>query len=274
MKKLLVLLLSLLTLNIQSQKFSEFSENIAFDIGESLQYTVQYTLYLDVEVAGFILKVEEQTLKERKFYGLTAYGETYNYSDNFMKVKAGYQSIVDKRYFLPRLYIRTLKRGDLDTKKTVILAHSKNYANTKGSDHKTKINTQTRDLLSMLYLLRTQDLENVPSNSEFWINTLFSSKTWNYGFKKKGIESIKTKVGQVECIVVQPILTDQLIKELNYFKLSEDKPIISSAEQINIWFTNDSNKIPIKIESKTDFGSIIIELKKFEGLKNKNGELK
>ena len=48
---------------------------------------------------------------------------------------------------------------------------------------------------------------------------------------------------------------------MNYFKLSEGKPIISSAEQINIWFTNDSNKIPVKIESKTDFGSVIIELK-------------
>lgn len=262
------------TLNVSAQNLSKFVNNNAFDIGESLQYTLQYTMYVDVEIAGFILKVEEQTLKEKKFYGLSAYGETYNYSDNMLKVKAGYQSIVDKNYFLPRIYIRTLERGDSDTKKTVILAHSKGYASTKGSDHKTNITKHTRDLLSMLYLLRTQDLQNLPNNSEFWINTLFSSKTWNYGFKKTGIESIKSKFGTVECVSLQPILTDQLIKELNYFKISEDKPVISSADQITIWVTNDSNKVPVKIESRTDFGSIIIELNKFEGLKNKNGELK
>jgi len=253
---------------------TEFTVNNAFNVGEALQYTVEYTLYVGVEVAGFIMKVEEQTLQDKTLYSLSAYGETYNYSDNFLKVKAGYQSIVDKKYFLPRLYIRTLKRGESDTKKTVVLLHSKGYATTKGSDYKAKINVQTRDLLSMLYLLRTQNLENAAINSEYWINTLFSNKTWNYGFKKKGIETIKTKFGSVECIVLQPILTDQLVKELNYFKLSEDKPIISSAEQIKIWLTNDTNKIPVKIESKTDYGSVIIELKRFEGLKNKNGKLK
>lgn len=268
MKKLFTFILIFAFVSTFAQKLTEFIDNKAFGVGESLQYSVSYTMYVGVEVAGFILKVEEQKLKDKSFYGLSAYGETYNYADNFLKVKAGYQSIVDKQFFLPRIYIRTLKRGDSDTKKTVILAHSKGYATTKGSDYKAKINSQTRDLLSMLYLLRTQDLQNTEVNKEFWINTLFSNKTWNYGFKKKKTETIKTKFGTVECIVIQPILTDQLVKELNYFKLSEDKPVISSAEQINIWFTNDKNKIPVKIESKTDYGSVIIELKKFEGLRN------
>ena len=255
-----------------SQQLSKFEQNDAFDIGEALHYSVQYSLYLDVEVAGFILKVEEQTIKDKKMYGLTAYGETYNYSDNFMKVKAGYQSIVDTKFFLPRIYIRSLKRMDQDTKKTVILNHENSYAKTKGSEYKAKINQNTRDILSTLYLLRALNIETSATGSEFWINTLFSNKIWNLGFKKVKTESIKTKFGQVDCIVLQPIFTEELVKELNFFKLSEKDPIIKSADQIKIWLTNDKNKVPVKIESITNLGSMVIELKKFENLKNEGLE--
>ena len=239
----------------------------SFKANEKLQYSIKYSMYIDVEVAGIILTTENQNIKGKDFWSFTAYSETYNYSDNILKLKTGYQSIADKNTLLPRIYIRSLKHSDKESKKTVLINHKKKIAKNKETQKLITIKNDTRDILSSIYYLRCQNINSAPIGNEFWTSTIFSNKLWQLGFKKVKTENINTIFGQTNCIVLQPILTKKLISELNFFSLTKDNPIIQSANQIKIWFTNDKNKIPVKIESTTEIGSLIIELKKAEGLK-------
>ena len=58
---------------------------------------------------------------------------------------------------------------------------------------------------------------------------------------------VKTSLGNFESIVVSPISNTQ-------------KPLIKNNGDMRIWYTNDENRYPVKIEIKINYGKLILLL--------------
>jgi hypothetical protein len=72
--------------------------------------------------------------------------------------------------------------------------------------------------------------------------------------KFKGRENVSTKFGVVSSFRISPVVPN------NRF--------FSGKDPIKIWVSDDSNHIPLKVEVSLTIGSLVIELKRFSGLKS------
>ena len=72
--------------------------------------------------------------------------------------------------------------------------------------------------------------------------------------KYLGIERIKTKFGLIECLKLKPFM--------------EAGRVFRSNEGIDLWVTNDENRIPVKVKANLRVGTIVADLTSFRGIAN------
>ncbi|SVE63811.1 uncharacterized protein METZ01_LOCUS516665, partial [marine metagenome] len=97
---------------------------------------------------------------------------------------------------------------------------------------------------SLIPLLREKDLK---INNEYFYKIFSSKKIKNVLLKVLKIEIVKVPYGTFECLNIKPV---------------SDKNIIKNNGELELWYTNDVNKIPIKVKLNTKIGTFIMKLKK------------
>jgi hypothetical protein len=98
---------------------------------------------------------------------------------------------------------------------------------------------QAFDPLSGLYEIRKRNLE--VGRSEF-LYIFDSKKLWNVEVQVLRKEQIDTPVGEVDTVVIKPIL--------------QSEGIFLKKGDVFIWLTDDERKMPVLIKSKVKIGSI------------------
>ena len=96
---------------------------------------------------------------------------------------------------------------------------------------------------SLIPLLRTKDLK---INNEYFYEIFSSKKIKDVLLKVLKVEDIKVPYGTFECLNIKPITAQNAIKNNG---------------ELELWYTNDVNKIPIKIKLKTKIGTFIMKLR-------------
>ena len=97
---------------------------------------------------------------------------------------------------------------------------------------------------SLIYFLRKK---NIVLNDKYNYKILDGEKIKNILLKVAKIEKIKVPYGTFECFNVKPI---------------NNKKLIKNNGTLEIWYTNDENKIPIQIKLNSKIGTFIMKLKK------------
>ena len=97
---------------------------------------------------------------------------------------------------------------------------------------------------SLIPLLRTKDLK---INNEYFYEIFSSKKIKDILLKVLKAEEIKVPYGTFDCLNIKPITAQNAIKNNG---------------ELELWYTNDSNKIPIKIKLETKIGTFIMKLRK------------
>ena len=70
----------------------------------------------------------------------------------------------------------------------------------------------------------------------------------DYKLQIKGKETIRTELGNYICTVIRPY--------------QEGKNLFKNQGDIQIWLSDDQNRLPVKIQIKMKFGSMTLLLKK------------
>ena len=96
---------------------------------------------------------------------------------------------------------------------------------------------------SLIHFLRTQKIE---INNQYTYKIFDGRKVKDILMQVSKIETIKVPYGTFECLNIKPITEDNIIKNNGVLEL---------------WYTNDSKKIPIKIKLETKIGTFIMKLK-------------
>ena len=97
---------------------------------------------------------------------------------------------------------------------------------------------------SLIYYLRNTEMNE---NDEFEYQIYDSGKLKDVKLKINSTEKIKVPLGSFECFNLTPIQNQNLVKNKGMLEL---------------WYTNNSQKIPVQIKLNSKIGTFIMKLKK------------
>jgi hypothetical protein len=235
--------------------------NVAFKGGEHLVYKAYYNWQFVWVAAG---EADFKVVDKGDTYDIKVYGKTYASYDAFFRVRDYFHTVIEKKSLFPRYFTRIVEEGNYRKFDSIVFNRASQSAvsfngRTKAVAEKKYINIHscTHDLLSVLYFMRNLDVngykvgEHIPTRilfdeSIYPIKVRYEGKTKNHHIKDVGtFNTIK---------VIPDLVTGTVFKE---------------GQRMNIWVSDDANKLPLLIESPLAVGSAKALLKKYGGLRNK-----
>lgn len=234
-------------------------ENKVFGAGEEIVYKLYYNWNFVWVAAGEVTFKVAETANQ---YHLTATGRTYASYEWFYKVRDRYDTYISKDNLLPSTSIKELREGGYrlydkttlnQSKGTATCLRGKTRERTKRKEH--TIDPCMHDILSIIYYARNLDFDSFDEGDYFPIKIFMDQTTYPLQVHYKGRETAKRIKGSgtYDSIVFSPQLVAGDVFE-------EDT-------EMNIWVSDDQNRIPILIESPLSVGSVKAVLKSYKGLK-------
>jgi hypothetical protein len=226
----------------------------AFKGGEWLQYRMSYSNFINAGEAT--LTVAETSNKGKDAFHVKGIGETSGIVSWFFKVYDDYQTYFYKETIQPYRFIRKIDEGGHTKDKEILFDSSKKEATVKNFKKNTTENytipANIQDMLSALYYLRNQKLDELAIGDEINLQLFFDEEIFNFKLKFLGREVIKTKFGKV--------------KSLQFMPLVQSGRVFKEQESVTIWVSDDDNKIPLKIKASLAVGSLRADLDAYKGL--------
>lgn len=224
-------------------------ENGAFQRGEKLTYRVHYG-FIDAVTATLEITDENKKFADRNTLHVVGVGKSKGSFDMFFKVRDRYESYIDESALIPWYFGRRVDEGGYNISQDYAFNHFKKTVNT--GKKIVNIIENTQDMISGFYFARTLDLSSAKKDQLFTVPSIVDGELYNLQIKFKGRETVKTKFGKIKCLKFVPVLQKGRI-----FKHEED---------LQVWLTDDKNHIPIYAKADILFGSIKLDLIKYEGL--------
>jgi len=231
----IILLILLVNFKVYAQ-----GEHISFKKGEKLEYKIHYG-----PLAAGIARLEVKTINNQ--YRFIATGKSTGLFNLFFKVRDSYESIVDKTNLHPNQFYRDVKEGSYKKKESVFFNYKLQQAESTRDTIPLPKNTQ--DILSIFYYLRAQNFDTLKVGESFPFQIYLDDEFMESNLYYLGADTIKTKFGWIPCTKWAPELETGRVFKDDY--------------GMNLWISDDANKIPLQIKTKVLVGSIKMDLIKY-----------
>jgi len=180
-------------------------------------------------------------------------GQSTGAFSSFYKVNDRYETYFDRSGVFPYTFIRRVDEGGYKFSQDYIFLQRRGQVTTQ--EKKTfDVPAHVQDMLSAFYFARTIDFGKAKPGEVFTIETFLDNELWPLRMRYVGKETIKLRNGKYRCLKFQPV-----VQEGRIFKGNDD---------LNVWITDDANRIPVLAQAKVLVGSIKMELSAYEGLAN------
>ena len=228
----------------------------AFSSGELLEYKLYYGFF-NASYASLELRKEE--LNNNIVYRATAIGKTTGLARLFFKVDDLYEAFFPLDKVKPIKSIRDIYEGGYVRKAETFYDDNNKTATliNKITDESKIINLENdyQDIVSTFYFLRKHlDISKLKEGDLIGVNIFFDQRNYPFKMKFLGVENLKTKFGLIECMKLNPYM--------------EAGRVFRSNKGLELWVTNDKNRIPIKVRANLRVGTIVAELTSFRGITN------
>jgi len=235
-------------------------ENTAFQGEETLVYKIYYNWNFIWIPAGEVLF---KVIDEGDQYHLSAKGKTYSSYEWFFKVRDNYDTYISKETLLPSTGIRDVHEGGYTLYDKVTFDQERKKTISLRGDHKDKtilrefdVDACMHDVLSIIYYTRNINFEYMEKGAEFPIKIFMDKKSWPLKVKYKGKrENVSVKgSGHFNTIKFSPeVISGEVFEE---------------GAEMNIWASDDKNKVPVLIESPVSVGSVKVVLQGYSNLRH------
>ncbi|GEC73166.1 Protein of unknown function [Flavobacterium flevense] len=249
MKKIILLLLLIVTANIYSQ-----NDN-AYGVGEWFKFRIHYGF---VNAGYATLEVKDATVHNKKVFHVVGKGYTTGVSRFFFKVVDVYESYIDKDSGNPYQFVRNINEGGYTKNQEGFFNQSSNRVTVKDYKKKTEktfvIPKNTQDILSTFYYLRNYPtIDKIKPGESIEIDMFFDDETTKFKLKFVGRQDITTKFGVVSSMVFKPLV--------------QSGRVFKEKESLTVWVSDDQNRLPLRIKADLAVGSLKADLDAFKGLK-------
>lgn len=231
--------------------FGKSTGHVAYDAGERLVYSMRYAFMKGGE-AHF--SVVNANLDGRQVKHVTCHGRTTGFADVIFKVRDTYESYIDPATQMPIKAIRNIREGRYTYYDEILYNRDSSQVNTLRKGIR-PIPENALDIVSAFYHARNNSFNNalVAGDTILYV-TYFDDEVWHLRIKYQGKEFVKTDFGNIECYRFCPI--------------TEVGRAFETEDDMQVWISTDSNRIPIKIKFDMKVGSFVCELSQFSGLKH------
>jgi hypothetical protein len=236
-----------------------YSVNNTFQHGEELTYKLYYNVNFVWVAAGEVTFSTEDLGNQ---WHLKAVGKTYNSYDWFFKVRDYYDTYLDKNSMLPIVSVRDVAEGKYKLYDKVVFDQTNHKAVSYRGDYATdakkrdlETSTCMHDLVSLIYYCRNVDYSNLQVGAALPLRFFLDREEFPISVKYKGkVANVALRdMGKYNTIKFSPqVVNGRVFKD---------------GSQVNIWASDDANKIPLMIESPLSVGSVKVVLKSYKGLR-------
>jgi hypothetical protein len=236
------------------------TSNDAFVSGEEIVYKLYYNWNFVWLSAG---EVTFRVAEEGNNYHLSARGRTYKSYEWFFKVRDNFDSYISKQTLLPSLSIREVHEGNYERYDKVVFDQSRHKAvSTRGrtraeaTPENFNLDGCMHDILSIVYYMRNLDFEGMQPGAEIPVKFFLDRETYPLKVKYLGAEA------------------DTRVKGMGRYRTHRFSPqliageVFKEGDEMTVYVSQDSNKIPVLIESPVSVGSVKAVLKSYKGLKH------
>jgi len=241
----------------EAYKYAPRSE---FKRGEFLEYKATFGFFT-VGNGTFQIQNTLHRVKDRICYKLDAYGKTSGLVDWLASVDDHWGSYVDTASLVTHIAYRTLREGRyrknevayFDFEEDTIRVKDYDFEQNKYEEFKPYgMKEVTREMMSGFLYLRTVNFDQLNKGDTVEIYSFIEDTFYDFKIVMWGREDLKTKAGKFKSVKFIPVMPDN-----NTFE---------GEDSIVAWFSDDENKIPLKVEAKMFIGHAGIELTNFENL--------
>lgn len=228
-----------------------FIPNTAFNVGEILKYDLKYG----------VIKGGEATLE----VDLVPVGYSYTYHFKTRLVTTGmaeklaividiYESYVEVENKLPIKAIRNVKENNYLSYNEAIFDRANNRIISIKSGIIDSIPENLMDIVSVFYYARNALFKYGKEQKVIPMYLYFDEEIYPLNIHYIKNDVINTDFGRMETLLFMPIV--------------EKGSVFANEDELKIWISNDENYLPLKIWAKLPIGTLKIELKGFEELRN------
>lgn len=233
--------------------------NENFLVGEKLSYTVYYNWgYLWIAAGEVTFEVKQDADQ----YHFVCHGRTYNRYDKVFKVRDYFESKVDTSSLLPTHFLREVEEGNYIRYDSISFDQQEHLVKEYIGDKRENAKEQSfsldhcaHDLLSIIYALRNTDVDVLSPGDELPMDVFFDKELFSLN------------------LIYSEYIAEKDIKDLGEYSVSVFQPtlvtgnVFTEEAVMNIYISDDNNKIPLLIESPVTVGSVKAVLSSYEGLK-------
>lgn len=233
-------------------------DNHTFQGGEKLRYRIYYNWRFVWIPAG---EVEFSVEENDTHYQVQIIGKTYPAYENFFKVDDFYTSHIEKSNLLPDYFLRDVEEGSYNRYDSILFdqqnMHITSHWGQQREDAKSyefEMETCVQDMASILYFVRNLDYDEYDDKTVIPVKIFFDKEFYPLKMEINKREKKKIKgLGKFKTI--------KLIPE------AVDGHVFDEDTKMDVWISDDQNKIPLLIESPLTIGSAKAVLIKQEGLR-------
>ena len=237
--------------------------NDSFDTGEVLKYRVHWKL---INAGEATMKVSDTyfNVNGRPCYKIDVFGNTTGLADVAIKIRNNWGAYVDTASIIPHKAYRYIQEGRYRKNEMVNFDHENDVATVLKLDKETRklkekknfaVPNDVLDIVGGYYFLRTIEYDNYEEGDIIKVASFFGDEVYNLEIRFLGRETIDTKVGEINAIVMAPSLPDN-----DFFSEGNDP--------VKVWISDDKNKVPLKIKAEIAVGAIEIDIKEMKNLRN------
>lgn len=258
MKPIALILLfgNLLTMSFSTDREAK---DFAFHSGEKLVYKIYYNWnFVWLPAGDMTLEIKD----EPDAYHIEVTGKTYPSYEWFYKVRDKYHSYIDKKTGLPKLYIRDIQQGNYRHYEKIVFDYKQgkalSYTGKTINDLKVTelvLDKDYYDMISCLYFLRNMDIEQLKKYKRYDFNIILDNEKYSLALRYQQDEN---KLEIDDNGVYNTFLATGDVIEGKVFR---------KGVQLNFWISNDSNVLPVMMESPVIVGSIKGILSSYANLK-------
>lgn len=211
-------------------------------VGEELKYSAGFRLF---PAGNAILSLTSDSLNGQPTFLLATSVKTNSFLDTFYTVRdetLSWLNIIDFSLINTIKKIREGKYHRNHSAHTIgdsLLIWNKKYFT---------ISEPVYDPIAFIYFLRSQKLS---LGDSFHFLSASEKKVREVWVNITGKEQIKVAAGEFDCLKVEPVSPD-------------GKSLLKNNGELRVWLSNDDNKLPVKIEMKTNVGTMVMKLKEIK----------
>ncbi|RLD52540.1 MAG: DUF3108 domain-containing protein [Bacteroidetes bacterium] len=229
--------------------------NTAFKPDEYLKYKVKYGI---INGGHAEMKIMLEQIGSDWYYHVKAIAATSGLVGTFASVNDRYESYIQLFDGLPLQSIRDINENNYRRYNEVIFDRDENKViSLKSGEH--KVPPGTLDVLSAFYFARRMIFKKkFQKNQTINLTTYFDEQLYTVKVKYKKTEKIRTKFGKIKCLKFVPVI--------------DEKSTVKKENDMQVWFSDDGNFIPVKIRLKVGISTVKCDLIQYDGLKNPLGK--